>query len=309
MKQGLLLALAFAALGGAGQGLAEPVTVDFVNASRATRCAEEDNVYVKVMGAGVTSFRISAEHPPYVGSIHRDSTAPDFTACDMSQDPRFQFKPRKVILYQDARIRLVGHRFATFWRPDVVDFRVGKRNERGLHLVQLIRRGPHGDVEILVVYPADGYWRVKPLPPRTLRDTAYGSSFLFGPIEEDTRPFVAIRSITFEPARMTFRLSFRNDSEGALTVTDATPSGTRLALRLDTPAGADAPFAALRSMFVTPQQADVALAAWPGEDAAAPILEFGRINASSARFGRVKPSHHNLSAPDLVFDEFAAAAR
>jgi hypothetical protein len=227
----------------------------------------------------------------------------------MSQDPSFPSAPRTVKLYEDPLIRLMGHTFASFWRADAADFHVGDRTERGLHLVQLIRRRTQGDVEILVVYPADGYWRVKPLPPPSLPDTAYGSSFLFGPIEEDTRPFVAIRSITFEPARMTFRLSFRNDSEGALTVTDATPSGTRLALRLDTPAAADAPFAALRSMFVTPQQADVALAAWPGEDAAAPILEFGRINASSARFGRVKPSHHNLSAPDLVFDEFAAAAR
>ena len=59
-----------------------------------------------------------------------------------------------------------------------------------------------------MVYPADGYWRVKPLPPPSLTDTAYGSSFLFGPIEEGTRPFVAIRSIAFEPATMTFRLVF-----------------------------------------------------------------------------------------------------
>lgn len=304
-----LAALALLAVGGRGPVLAEPVAVDFVNASRPTRCAEEDNVYVKVTGAGVTSFRISAEHPPYIGAIRKDSTAPDFTACDMSHDPRFRFKPRKVLLYQDDRIRLVGHRFATFWRPDVVDFHVGKRNERGLHLVQLIRRGARGNVEILVVYPADGYWRVKPLPPRALRDTAYGSSFLFGPVEEEGRPFVAIRSITFDPAALTFRLAFRNDTGGVLTVAAATPAATRLALSLDPPAAADRPFAALRSMFVTPAQADVALAAWPGEEAAAPILEFGRINAASARFGRTRPSHHNLSAPDLVFDGFSAGSR
>ena len=71
--------------------VASPVAVDFVNASRATRCAEEDNVYVKVIGAGVASFSISAEHPPYVAAIREDSTAPDFTACDFSGDASFPF--------------------------------------------------------------------------------------------------------------------------------------------------------------------------------------------------------------------------
>ena len=286
--------------------IAEPVAVEVVNASRNTRCAEEDNVYVKLVAAGITSFRVSAEHPPYIDAIRKDSTAPDFSFCDMSGDPSFRFKPRRVVLYADKQIRLVGHTFRSFWRPDVVDFHVGRKNERGLHLVQLIRRGPRGDVEILVVYPADGYWRVKPLPPKMMRDTAYGSSFLFGPIEEELRPFVAIRAIEFEPATLTFRLAFRDGSRGILKVADASPAGTRLALDLEPPVAVDRPFAALRSMFVSAAQADVAVAAWPGEDAA-PILDFTRFNAPSVRFGRVKQSRHNLSAPDLVFDEFSAA--
>ena len=91
---------------------AAAVAVDFVNASRPTRCAEEDNVYVKLLGPGVTSFRISAEHPPYIAAVSKDSTAPDFTHCDMSQDPSFPFAPRTVMLYEDAHIRLVGHTFA-----------------------------------------------------------------------------------------------------------------------------------------------------------------------------------------------------
>lgn len=301
-------ALVALSLAGCASCVAAPVTVDFVNASRATRCAEEDNVYVKLIAPGVASFSISAEHPPYIGAIRKDSTAPDFTTCDFSGDPSFPFKPRKVTLYENARMRLVGHAFGAFWRPEVVDFRVGGRNERGLHLVQLIDRSPRGDIEILVVYPSDGYWRVKPLPPGTLKDTAYGSSFLFGPVEEDGRPFVAIRSIAFEPATLTFRISFRNGASGVLTVAEATPARTRLALDLDPPVAGNRPFAALRSMFVTPRQADVAVAAWPGEPVAAPILEFRRINAPSARFGRVEQSLHNLSAPDLVFHGFMTAA-
>lgn len=292
-----------------GPAAASPVAVEFVNASRATRCTEEDNIYVKLVANGIASFRISAEHPPYIGAIRKDSTAPDFTACDMSHDPRFRFKPRRLVLHQDADIRLVGHSFATFWRPELVDFQVGERKERGLHLVQLIKRNPRGDVEILVIYPADGYWRVKPLPPPGLKDTAYGSSFLFGPIEEDGRPFVAIRSIRFEPASMTFRLVFRDHTRGVLTVTEATPASTRLALDLDPPLAAGRPFAALRSMFVTPRRADVAVASWPAQApaGAAAILEFDKVSAASARFGRIEPSMHNLSAPDLVFGGFATA--
>ena len=286
---------------------AAAVAVDFVNASRPTRCAEEDNIYVKLMAPGVTSFRVSAEHPPYIAAVKKDSTAPDFTHCDMSQDPRFSFAPRTVILHEDADIRLVGHSFASFWRPDVVDFSVGERNEPGLHLVQLIKRGPRGDIEILVVYPADGYWRAKPLPPTTLPDTAYGSSFLFGPIEESTRPFVAIRSIAFEPATMTFRLTFRNETRGLLKVTAVTGTSLSLALALDPEVPAGRPFAALRSMFVTPAQADVSVAAWAAGKVV-PILDFSRMNARSVRFGRVAQSQHNLSAPDLVFDEFAPAS-
>lgn len=283
------------------------VVVEFVNASRATRCAEEDNVYVKVFGEGVASFRISAEHPPYIATVRDDSTAPDFTACDMSQDPRFSFTPRTLTLYEDADIRLVGHVFPSFWRPDAVEFVAGATVERGLHLVQLLKRGAQRDIEILVVYPADGYWRVKPLPPPALIDSAYGSSFLLGPIEEDTRPFVAIRRIVFDPATLTFSLEFRNETRGALRVAAATRSAVALALALDPALPAGRPFAALRSMFVTPAQADVALASGAGTalaPVAVPILEFSRFQATGARFGRSVPSMHNLSAPDLVFDAF-----
>jgi hypothetical protein len=304
------------------------IPVDFVNASRPTLCAEEDNVYVKLAGPDISAFRIRAEHPPYLADITTDLTAPDFTSCDMSNDPSFAFEPRTTILYQDESIRLVGHRFGSFWRPEVVDFKIGTRNEPGLHLVQLLRRGiapgvkangqrvsesggtGGNELEILVVYPADGYWRAKPLPPVFLDDTAYGSSFLIGPVAEDGRPYVAIREIEFEPGTQTFRLHFRNGARGALTVTEATRSGIDLSITLDTPLPADRPFAALRSMFVTTRQADVAVAVWPQtppeQSAQAPIMDVKRIRAPAARFGRIEPSTHNLSAPDMVFDRFSS---
>jgi len=306
----LLVLGAAGSLAGAPVRAAEPVAVSVVNASRPTRCAEEDNVYVQLLGAGVGRFVIRAQHPPYISLVQTDSTAPDFTACDMSQDPSFPFTPRTVVLHEDTDIRLVGHRFPSFWRPDVVDFTVGGRTETGLHLVQLIRRRVQGEVEVLVVYPADGYWRVKPLPPPSLPDTAYGSSFLFGPIEESSRPFVAIRRIGFDPATLTFRVDFRDGTRGMLAVASATPEQTLLALTIDPPLSNGRPFAALRSMYVSAAQADVSIAAWRADASAmafSPILGFERANTSSVRFGRVEPSRHNLSAPDLVFEEFATS--
>ena len=303
----------------AGCSATSPVQADFINASRPTLCAEEDNVYVKVAGNGVAAFRIVAEHPAYIASVLVDSTAPDFTSCDMSNDPVHAFEPRTVTLYEDERTRLVGHAFPTFWRPESVDFRVGDRVERGLHLVQLLRRavpGPDGtvhDVEILVLYPSDGYWRPKPLPPSTLPDSAYGSSFLFGPIEEDGRPYVALREVAYDPAAQVFTLVFRDGSRGRVGIVDVSRQRLALSLTLDAPLAPGRAFAALRSMFVTPAQADVSIASWTaaaaGARSTAPVLAFEGIRAPAARFGRTEPSQHNLSAPDLVFDGFAAAVQ
>lgn len=285
-------------------GVAWAAEVDIVNASRKTACAEEDNVYVQLQGDAVRWFGIRAEHPHYAQQLRRDSTAPDFTACDMSKDPSFAFKPRRVVLYRDATYLLVGHTFRNNWRPESVEWTTGQHREAGLHLVQLSRRVGRAWIEVLVVYPSDGYWRIKPLPPRGLRDSAFGSSFLVGPIEEDGRPLVRIAAIHFDPAALTFRLQFRNGGKGFVRLTEVSAQATTLALELDPPLARRQSFAALRSMFVTPQQADVAIASWPARPAGEPILEFGHVSAPSVRFGREVPSRHNLSAPDLVFDRF-----
>ena len=71
--------------------------------------------------------------------------------------------------------------------------RVGNRVETGFHLLQLWTRYQERAEEVLVLYPADGYWRARPLPPQNLRWSAYGSSFLIGPVETAGRPFVDIQ--------------------------------------------------------------------------------------------------------------------
>lgn len=290
------------------QAAASGVAVTFIDSSKPTRCAEEDNIYVQLLADGIHTLTLSAEHPPYIAAVTTDSTAPDFTHCDMSADPRFDFTPRTLTLFEDARIRLVGHTFTSFWRPELVTVKVGGRTESGLHLLQLLRKESRADIEILVVYPADGYWRAKPLPPPQLSDSAYGSSFLFGPIDEDQRPYVAFSAIEFHPDTLRFDLRYRDGSSGALQVVEASPTRTRVRLSMERGSRGDRPFAALRSMFVTADNADASVAGWQdpqGKRRTEPLLGFGRFEAAAARFGRDHPSRHNLSAPDHVFGDFS----
>src|SRR5262249_29579496 len=153
--------------------------------------------------------------------------------------------------------QLVGHAFASYWRPAKVPVRVGERVENGLHLLQLWTRFQERAEEVLVLYPPDGYWRARPLPPAHLRCSAYGSSFLVGPVKNAGRPVVAIRAISFEPATRTFRLNFARGGTAALRLDKLDQERIVLEVALDAPV-AGAPFAALRSMFVTEANADVA---------------------------------------------------
>lgn len=274
-------------------------TVRIENASHPTRCAEEDNIYFKFEGAGIRSLAIEARPPTY--SIAEDIDAPDFSNCDQSHNPGYPSAPKDVLLWQDADWMLVGHTYASFWRPENVDFRVGNSITRGLHLVQLIRKIGGRRVEVLVLYPADGYWRAKPLPADDKPDTAYGSSFLIGPIEVQGRPFVRLSSVTFEPKRLAFDLAFRTGA-GSLHVISATRGATRLEIELPAQTS-NAPFAALRSMFVAEGMADTAKVRV--DNRASRVLAPLDAETTEALFFRSRPSRHNTSAPDLRFFNFS----
>lgn len=283
--------------------------VQVENVPRATRCAEEDNVYVKFSGAGIVHFAVEALPPAYLATLRRDNSAPNFANCDMSQDVSYPFKRRDLLLYEDRNYRLMGHTYDRFWRPERVPFRVGKKVVSGLHLVQLLRRVEGHWIEVLVVYPSDGYWRAKPLPPPQFADTAYGSSFLIGPIEEDDRPFVPMKSIEFIPGRLEFHLAFKS-GEGTLRVAEASRARTRLEVSFS-PASAKTPFAALRSMFVSPLQADTAEAviASPGfAPVTIPVPNLALAETGDITFARSALSEHNTSAPDMRFSDFTRAA-
>ena len=82
-----------------------------------------------------------------------------------------------------------------------------------------------------------------------------------------------------------------------------------LDVTLDPPVSGDLPFAALRSMFVTEINNDVAQLGWRTKTAPAwqrsGIMEFSRASATEVWAGRTVPSRHNTSAPDMIFRDFA----
>ena len=307
------LALGLLLLGAPSARAADALAVDVVNGSEPTLCAETDNVYLKFQSAEARRFTIEAAHPAYVGAIVKDQWAPDFTNCDMSNDPSFKFEKRRLTIYETEEWQLVGLTFPSFWRGNQVPVRVGNRIETGFHLLQLWTRYQERAEEVLVLYPADGYWRARPLPPQNLRWSAYGSSFLIGPVETAGRPFVDIKDVAFNPETRTFTLNFARGGSATLRLDKLDQERIVLDVTLGAPVTADRPFAALRSMFVTEGNADVAQVGWRGKDIAAwtkqPVMDFKRASAAELWAGRTVSSRHNTSAPDMVFRDFTASVR
>ncbi len=287
---------------------ADDLAVDVVNASEPTLCAEKDNVYLRLASPEVRRFKVEAVHPNYIGTIVVDRSAFDLHNCpDLAAAPIITEKPRRITIYETPDLQLVGLTIPNFWRKGPVPVRVGDRVESGVQLLQLWVRANDRAEEVLVLYPADGYWRARPLPPTNLKWSAYGSSFLVGPVEFKERPFVDIREVVFEPETRTFRLAFARGGSATLRLETLDIERQVLDVTLDS-AGGDLPFAALRSMFVTEINNDVAQVGWrlKGADSwqRTGVMDFREAKAVEVWAGRVVPSRHNTSAPDMVFRDF-----
>src|SRR3712207_5486591 len=106
---------------------------------------------------------------------------------------------------------------------------------------------------------------------------------------------------------MSFRLLFARGGSATLKVEKLDRDRFVLDVTLDQPV-AGRPFAALRSMYVTEFNADVARIAlrepqakgWREE----PIMFFGQGRATDVWAGRLVPARHNTSAPDMIFNRF-----
>jgi hypothetical protein len=287
------------------------------NASRETRCAEEDNVYVKISGRGLTGMRIEARQPSYIKQLTVDDSSADFSDCHFSKDenPVYHFQPKKVVLWENEQWILVGNTYATFWRPNEVPVSIEGKVTGQLHLLQLHKKDATepsaGRHEFLVLYPPDGYWRAKPIPAEPLPSSTYGTSFLAGPITDAARPYVDIKSVEFVPSELTFKLSYEDGSRGSMQLLEVTRDKLVLHYTQDKAGSETQPLAAIRSMYVTDQKADVAevtFRAAPAQNQkVARISDFKQEEASEVAFGRSLISKHNPSAPDMWFGEFSTA--
>ncbi len=290
--------------------VANEMAVDVTNHSTPELCAERDNVQIDFSSPLVRRFQLQAVHPSYIGMISTDRWAPDWTSCDMTHDPHFPADARRVTFWETPEFWLTGYTFPSFWRPGTVPVRVGDRVETGLHLVQLWMLHRERAEEVLAFYPPDGYWRIRPLPFGEMRWTAYGSSFLLGPVEVDDRPLVKIKEMAFDPATKSFRLSFQSGGSATLTLQGADQDHISFEAKLDG-LPADKPFLTLRSMYTSESNSDVARVAWRTKGGAgwgeAPVMGFGGAQATEFWAGRTSPSRHNLSAPDMVLSHFEGA--
>ncbi|WP_164919485.1 hypothetical protein [Hansschlegelia zhihuaiae] len=280
------------------------------NLSEPTQCAEFDNVYYTLANPKVTRFEIEVSAPVYLPDLKTDSTGPDFANCEaMKDDPKHKFQPKKLTLYEDGDIRIVGHTYAESWRARGAEVMVGDIDESDLHLVQWFQKVDGDFHEFLVVYPFDGYWRAKPIPTEAFPDAAYGTSFLVGPIEKQHRPIVDIAKLKIDPRARAFRMTFAKGGVGEIRIRSADRERVVLDVSVDGLPDGDppAPFAAIRSMFVTPTNADVARINWRTDAGLynEPIMEFKGANAHEIRFDRIELSRHNTSAPDVTFRGFA----
>ncbi len=319
MKAGWILgaAGAFLVCGLSTAAHAGPIGVEIENKSEEQLCAEKDNVSLMFSNSVVRSFRVEVTHPLYVDMINKDSNAPDWTACpDIAPDPTASPPPppRKTTIYEDLDVSVVGFSYPGFWRTNEVPVRVGAKRQSGFQYLQVWVRAGERSEEVLVLYPSDGYWRARPLSPPNLGWSAYGSSFMVGPVEEieapggSSRPAVDIKLVEFDPKTRTFTLHFVRGGHATVTIAKIDHERQYIDVTLDAPISG-LPFAGMRSMYVTRFNNDVADLAVLETGAKswreAPVMAFsGAKAATSIWAGRIAPSRHNTSSPDIIFSGF-----
>jgi len=289
------------------------LAVSVTNHSEPEVCAEKDNVQIDFLSPHVRRMRVRAVHPSYIASVGHDRADPDFSACDISDDGSFPSPARQARIWSSPDFWLIGLTYPSFWRQEDVPVQIGDRIETGFHLLQLWMRYRGRPAEVLVIYPRDGYWRARPLPFGKLNWTAYGSSFLVGPVEIQERPLVVLNEVEFDPKTLSFNLDFARGGSARLAFAGVDQSEIKLDVTYSGAMPAKRPFASLRSMYTTDHVADVSRVAWRAPGASgwdeSPVLTFSGAPAVTELWaGRRQQSRHNLSAPDMIFSHFAAVA-
>ncbi len=286
----------------------EELQIRIVNNSVPELCAEKDNIELDLLSQRVRRMQIQAVHPSYINMIGTDRWAPDWSSCDLTHDPKFAAQARRLTFWETPEFWLTGYTFPSFWRPNDVPVRVGDRVENGFHLIQVWMSYRERAEEIMVIYPPDGYWRARPLPFEDMRWTAYGSSFLVGPVEVQERPIVAFDEIIFDPQSRAFTLKFQRGGQATLRLDKIDQERIVLDVCYSDAMPDNLPFASLRSMYAMQTMSDAARVAWRTKRGnnweEAPVIGFQGASATELWVGRHLPSRHNLSAPDMVFSRF-----
>ena len=286
------------------------LAVKVVNKSTPEICAERDNVELDFVSPQVRHMEVQAVHPAFIGMIGKDRWAPDFSACNM---PHAEGALPRKTFFESPTLWLTGLIDRNFWRPTDIPIKVGDHVESGFAYIQLWMLFRERAEEVLVLYPADGNWRIRPLPFGDMRWTAYGSSFQIGPLEiQDSsagpRPIVAIKDIAFDPAKKAFTLNFARGGSATVTVKQVDQDHVALAVDYSGAMPDNLPFAALRSMYTTETNADVARIGWREKGgkgwSESPVMSFPGAWVTEIWAGRQVPSRHNLSAPDMIFSHF-----
>jgi hypothetical protein len=295
----------------------DEIAVAVTNLSEPVLCAEKDNIQIDFSSPNVKTFRVQAVHPAYIGTIQVDRYLPDFTACDMSADPVVATSVKKTVrrtIYETPDFQLVGYTYPTFWRPANTPVRVIDRESnidatfREIHLMQVWTLFRERAEEVLVVYPPDGYWRARPLPFADMRWTAYGSSFLVGPVEMQGRPIVDLKLITYDAQAKTFTLDFARGGSAVMKIQALDQEHMALDVELQGAIPRNLPFVSLRSMYITDINNDASRVAFKPKDAKrwgeAHVMDFKNADASEFWLGRTTISKHNTSAPDMILGKF-----
>ena len=295
----------------------DEIAVTVTNRSEPVLCAEKDNIQIDFSSPDVKTFRVQAVHPAYIGTIGVDRYLPDFTACDMSADPAVATGVKKTVrrtIYETPDFQLVGYTYPTFWRAANTPIRVIDRENnidatfRDIHLMQVWTLHRERAEEVLVVYPPDGYWRARPLPFADMRWTAYGSSFLVGPVEVQQRPIVDLKLITYDAQAKTFRLDFARGGSAIMKIEALDQEHVALDVAIEGAIPRDLPFASLRSMYITDINNDASRIAFKPKNARrwgeAHVMDFKNADASEFWLGRNTISKHNTSAPDMILGRF-----
>jgi len=284
------------------------LAIEARNLSTPDICAEKDNIQIDFASPAVRSFRVQAIHPVYIGSIGIDRYAPDFSSCSFATNKYFGEDGERVTLYETPSLQIVGYKLPNFWRPARTPIRIGGKTFEGFHAAQLWVRHRERAEEVVVFYPPDGYWRIRPLPFADMRWTAYGSSFLIGPVEIQERPIVDIKEIAFDPATMTFTLNFARGGAAKVAVKLIDQDRVALDVSFDVAMPKGLPFATIRSMYATELNSDASQVAWRTKGGLgwgeAPVMSFAGAEATEFWLGRRVPSRHNLSAPDMILSHF-----